>query len=90
MEDSFAADGTDDHAGWRLETDYPHPDAIIKYGWEGNLQRGEYNYFGPAPNHAGKTNYLFADGHTEDLGLWPWSDHKGTDFHPVRNPGTKP
>ncbi|MFI4912197.1 MAG: prepilin-type N-terminal cleavage/methylation domain-containing protein [Sedimentisphaeraceae bacterium JB056] len=77
-------------AGWRMNPYYPHPNAIVKYGWDGNLQRQEYDYFGPAPNHDGKTNYLFADGHCESLGLWPWSDHLGTDFHPVRNVRVNP
>lgn len=76
--------------GWLMRGAYPHPNAIVKYGWEGNLQRNEYDHFGPAPNHEGKTNYLFADGHTETLGIWPWQDHLGTDFHPVRNVKVNP
>jgi len=76
--------------GWLMRGSYPHPNAIVEYGWKGNLQRKEYDYFGPAPNHDGKTNYLFADGHSETLGLWPWRDNLGTDFHPVRNVKVNP
>ncbi len=76
--------------GWLMRGMYPHPNAILKYRWSGNLQRKEYDHFGPAPNHEGKTNYLFADGHTDTLGLWPWQDHIGTDFHPVRNVKVNP
>ena len=89
MDDPYSED-QEVHAGWRMDVTYSHPSAIIKYGLEGNLQRGEFSYFGPAPNHDGKTNYLFADGHCESLGLWPWSDHLGTDFHPVRNVRVNP
>ncbi len=85
MEDPIPSDGTTVNAGWRMNVGYPHPNAILKYKWSGNLQRQEYDYFGPAPNHDGKTNYLFADGHCDTLGIWPWRDHIGTDFHPVRN-----
>lgn len=60
----------------------PHPKAD-EYSWEYQGDRSKYIQYGPAPNHGGKTNYLFADGHTEKMGIWPWSDFKGTDFHPL-------
>ena len=72
-------------AGWYMGVEGPHPAAITKYGYEGELARREYDYYGPAPNHNGKCSYLMADFHCESLGLWPWRDHKGTDFHPKRN-----
>jgi len=90
MEDPIPNDGTVVNAGWQLRPYYPHPNAILKYKWDGNLQRQEYDYFGPAPNHDGKTNYMFGDGHADTLGLWPWRDHIGTDFHPVRNVKVNP
>ncbi|RKY21475.1 MAG: hypothetical protein DRP62_07950 [Planctomycetota bacterium] len=75
-------------AGWMWATDYPHPDAY-KYGWPkaGN----NYHFWGPAPNHRGKINYLFADNHCESRKLWPWDDFSDPTttrtkyFHPKRN-----
>jgi prepilin-type processing-associated H-X9-DG protein/prepilin-type N-terminal cleavage/methylation domain-containing protein len=72
--------------GWLLNVTGPHPTAITKYHFDnGNLRKNHWSYNGPAPNHNGKCNYLMADGHTESLGLWPWKDFIGTDFHPRRN-----
>lgn len=59
----------------------PHPKAD-EYNWEYQGDRSKYVEYGPAPNHDGKTNYLMADGHAEKMGIWSWSDFKGTDFNP--------
>jgi prepilin-type N-terminal cleavage/methylation domain-containing protein/prepilin-type processing-associated H-X9-DG protein len=66
-----------------------HPKIYLEYdvpcspGWD---MANQYDFWGPAPNHRGKCVYTFGDGHVDDLGPWPWSDNKGTDFHPLRNP----
>jgi len=57
--------------------DNPHPIAY-KYGWmNGNFRTRRHNYFGVAPNHNGKCNFLMADFHVESInickdGVWPW------------------
>jgi prepilin-type N-terminal cleavage/methylation domain-containing protein/prepilin-type processing-associated H-X9-DG protein len=65
----------------------PHPVAI-DYGWKGEDGRPPQTYLrGPAPNHNGKTNYLMADMHVEDTGIWPWVKEWGNpnpDLHPRR------
>jgi prepilin-type N-terminal cleavage/methylation domain-containing protein/prepilin-type processing-associated H-X9-DG protein len=59
----------------------PHISATELYGWDGPTESS-----GPAPNHSGGTNYLFADMHAASNNEnWPWSDFIGTDFHPTGN-----
>lgn len=60
-------------------------DTAVNYGWSKQNDGRTYPN-GPAPNHNGATNYVFADGHGKSEGdLWPWSDFLGTDFHPKRD-----
>lgn len=61
-------------AGWVWSVAYPHSNAY-KYGWPSSM--GNSNEWGPAPNHAGKINYVFGDFHVETRGnIWPWNDFK--------------
>lgn len=64
-----------------LSMDYRGPNRkALNFGW---TDTNNVTNAGPAPNHNGSTNYLFADGHVETIGeIWPWSDFVGTDFHP--------
>lgn len=85
------------HAGWLMLSNGPHPLAFTKYKWKwtGDNSGGRggqviQNFNGPAPNHDGKTNYLMADFHAETMGIWPWRDLLGTDFHPKRNLAINP
>lgn len=57
----------------------PHPLAL-DHGYSGLT-----DVRGPSPNHAGSTNYLFADGHAEGLPPWPWSPRPEVfdEFHPA-------
>lgn len=80
---------------WWLSAKGPHPMAYSKYNWNGGVAKqyqsvSEWAFYGPAPNHGARTNYLMADGHTDTLDIWPWQDHLGTDFHPKRNVEVKP
>ncbi len=80
---------------WWLSAKGPHPNAYFVDNWNGGAARvsqtrDQWAPMGPAANHAGKTNYLMADGHTETKGIWDWQDHLGTDFHPKRNVKAKP
>ncbi len=81
--------GTMRFVGYQMNPRYPHPLAF-KYGFLGgdiSQHRTEFDYYGPAPNHSGRTNYLFADNHSDTLGYWPWEGvHTGAPFHPLRNP----
>ncbi|HBG28558.1 MAG: hypothetical protein A2Y10_19945 [Planctomycetes bacterium GWF2_41_51] len=73
---------------WWLSAKGPHPNALEKYKWTGG-KKGDVTTWsptGPAPNHQGKTNYLMGDFHVATMGLWPWRDNIGTDFHPKRKP----
>ncbi len=59
--------------GLNLNIGGPHPSAR-EYGWTGTTSNA-----GPAPNHDGLCNFLFADGHVEshrinDPTKFPWSD----------------
>ncbi len=72
----------------------PHPNAF-KYGYMGGKKTpsniGYVNNFGPAPNHGKNCNMLMGDFHVEAVnvcvdGEYPWTDHKGTVFHPSRQP----
>lgn len=72
--------------GTYLRGFWPHFHALTKYNWQGgSIQRGEYDVYGPAPNHNGRTNYLMGDFSVETMDIWQWSDNIGTDFHPRRN-----
>ncbi len=71
--------GDGNGGGLKIEYTAPHPVAR-QSGWSQAV-----NVFGPAPNHSGRTNYLFADMHAETLDTWPWRDFIGTDFHPKRD-----
>jgi prepilin-type N-terminal cleavage/methylation domain-containing protein/prepilin-type processing-associated H-X9-DG protein len=74
------------YGGLMVDHGGPHYIAFDKAGWgEGPGNMSLYRPSGPAPNHGKKSNYLFADGHTDSLEVWPWSDSKGTDFQPRRN-----
>ncbi len=80
---------------WWLSAKGFHPFVYTKYNYDGGISSmarkvNEWAFYGSAANHAGKTNYLMADGHTETMGVWAWSDHIGTDFHPQRNVKIKP
>ncbi len=80
---------------WWLSAKGPHPLAYTKFNFNGGItglarNSDKWAFYGPAANHSGKINYLMADGHTETMGIWPWSDHIGTDFHPKRNVKVKP
>lgn len=79
------------YGGLMLDYGGPHYSAYDKAGWgKGPADMSAYRPGGPAPNHGKKSNYLFADGHTETLEIWPWSDTIGTDFHPKRNVNVLP
>jgi len=87
--------GTGMRGSWWLSAKGPHPIAYTEYNWNGGVanaskERDKWAPFGPAANHAGKSNYLMADGHAETKGIWDWRDHLGTDFHPKRNVKAKP
>lgn len=97
----FADTNTDDPVNigdkgmWWLSAKGPHPNAYFNHNWNGGAARisqtsSQWAPRGAAPNHNGKTNYLMADGHVETTDIWPWSDHKGTDFHPKRNVDINP
>jgi prepilin-type N-terminal cleavage/methylation domain-containing protein/prepilin-type processing-associated H-X9-DG protein len=80
---------------WWLSAKGPHPFVYSAYNYDGGAaamprKSAEWAFYGPAANHNKKTNYLMADGHTEGMDIWPWRDHKGTDFHPKRNVKVKP
>ncbi len=76
-------------AGWLMSVAFPHPDAY-KYGWPRTLLPANYELYGPAPNHRGNINYLFADMHCGSNGLWPWNDKENPRedrskyFHPTK------
>lgn len=60
--------------GHRMTTTGPNPWAQEKYGYEGTTRN-----FGPGPNHGGKCNFTFLDGHIETHDVtkrdqWPWND----------------
>lgn len=80
--------GVDPYGGG-LSMDYRGPSeyAADQFGWQPDPAKPGWTGFpqsGPAPNHNGATNYLFADGHAEVEGdIWPWQDFLGTDFNPV-------
>ncbi len=77
--------GMEWNSGTFLAYMWPHWEAY-EHGWQGgSLARGEYDGYGPAPLHNGRTNYLMGDFSVEAKGIWPWQDHIGTDFHPKRN-----
>jgi prepilin-type N-terminal cleavage/methylation domain-containing protein/prepilin-type processing-associated H-X9-DG protein len=97
----FADTNTDDPMGlgvrgaWWLSAKAPHPNAYFEENWNGGAtnarkKMSELAPMGPAANHGSKTNYLMADGHVESMGIWPWRDFLGTDFHPKRNVEVKP
>ena len=68
-------------AGMHMSFTGPHFLAEDLYGWVGPT-----GAWGPAPNHSGATNYLYADMHAaSNKENWPWSDFIGTDFHPKGN-----
>jgi prepilin-type N-terminal cleavage/methylation domain-containing protein/prepilin-type processing-associated H-X9-DG protein len=68
----------------------PHPLAY-KYGYRGGKPKlgDHWDIFGPAPNHRGKCNFLFADFHVEGRNVckesaWPWLGRwDGWAFHPT-------
>ena len=69
----------------------PHPSAI-KYGYPiPKLGVAAVDWYGPAPNHNGKCNFVFADFHVEGRNIckiddWPWyGKDDGKYFHPRRN-----
>lgn len=60
--------------GHVMRTNGPNPYAAEKYGYAGPV-----NNSGPGPNHEGKCNFTFLDGHTELRDVtkrdqWPWND----------------
>lgn len=60
--------------GHVMRTNGPNPYAQEKYGYSGPV-----NNSGPGPNHGGKCNFTFLDGHTELRDVtkrdqWPWND----------------
>jgi prepilin-type N-terminal cleavage/methylation domain-containing protein len=76
--------------GQEMAVTAPHP-SVFKYGYMGGkltpLTRSYVNNFGPAPNHNRKCDFLMGDFHVEAVnicvdGKYPWTDHKGTVFHP--------
>ena len=72
---------------------YPHM-SFYKEGWDsGNNRSLKDTAAGPAINHPGTTNALFADGHAESKGLWMYKDTMSAPkeanyywryFHPTR------
>jgi len=74
-------------------TGYPHM-SMYKYGWDSTNNRStKDSEGGPAVNHPGTINALFADGHAEGKGLWMYkdtlsspqsSDYYWSFFHPTR------
>ncbi len=72
---------------------YPHM-SLYKYGWDsGNIRSTKDTSAGPAVNHPGAINAVFADGHAESKGLWMYkdtlsapnnSDYYWRYFHPTR------
>lgn len=76
---SDPVDGLHGHSGWRMILGGPHAIAG-DYGYmDGDETALRYttNRYGPAPNHEGKTNFLYLDMHVErqwicTLGKWPW------------------
>ncbi len=53
---------------------WPHM-TMYKYGWDsGNIRSTKDSEAGPAVNHPGNINAVFADGHAESKGLWMYKD----------------
>jgi prepilin-type processing-associated H-X9-DG protein len=66
--------------GHKMTTSGPNPWAREKYGYDGPAR-----IFGPGPNHGGKCNFAFLDGHIELRDVtkkdqWPWNDPKVFSF----------
>jgi prepilin-type N-terminal cleavage/methylation domain-containing protein len=81
----YGPNGTRGGGGMHMSYAGPHHAAAEQYGWDGPT-----NDFGPAPNHSGATNYLYADMHAASLNEnWPWEGYDGVDFHPKGNPDDK-
>ncbi len=60
--------------GHRMTTNGPNPWAKEHYGYDGPTRQ-----FGPGPNHRGKCNFAFLDGHVELRDVtkrdqWPWNE----------------
>jgi prepilin-type N-terminal cleavage/methylation domain-containing protein len=82
--------GVEWDSGTFLAYMWPHWEAY-EHGWAGgSLTKGQYDAYGPAPLHNGKTNYLLGDFSVNAMDIWPWQDHIGTDFHPKRNVNVLP
>ena len=65
---------TSGNGGHKMTTDGPHPWAEEHYGYDGPTRQ-----FGPGPNHRGKCNFAFLDGHIElrdvtKRNQWPWNE----------------
>jgi len=80
-------------AGMGFDPTGPHP-MVKEYGFLGDP--ANLTGWGPAPNHGGKCNFLFADGHVKghriaDELAWPWyGEFDGRAFHPKRNVNKNP
>jgi prepilin-type processing-associated H-X9-DG protein len=60
--------------GHKMTTNGPNPWAKEHYGYDGPTRQ-----FGPGPNHRGKCNFAFLDGHIELRDVtkrdqWPWNE----------------
>ncbi len=73
---------------------WPHM-SLYAYGWDaGNARSVKDSEAGPAVNHPGDINALFADGHAQSNGLWMYKDSLSSPlssnyywsyFHPTRS-----
>ena len=73
---------------------WPHM-SLYAYGWDaGNARSVKDSGGGPAVNHPGEINALFADGHAQSNGLWIYKDTLSSPlssnyywsyFHPTRS-----
>jgi prepilin-type N-terminal cleavage/methylation domain-containing protein/prepilin-type processing-associated H-X9-DG protein len=78
---------------------YPHQN-MYKHGWDnGNIRSPKFWNGGPAAMHGDAINYMYADGHVGDDGLWPYNDTLKNPlpaddywklFHPKRNLNVNP